>query len=662
MKKQILSFCLIALFFVPLHAQDCTPNIEWQESLGGDTTDEASSIIPTADGGYVVAGYTASNNGDVTDNHGEADFWVAKLASDGGLIWQIALGGIHEEKAHAVIQTSDGGYVIAGAARSNNGDVSGNHGIHDFWVVKLDANGSLVWQSALGGSAIDIAYDIIQTDDGGYAVAGLTYSNDGQVTGNHGQDDYWVVKLDDGGNLDWQKTFGGTGKDEAYSIKQTFDGGYIVAGYAASDDSDVTGNHGLADYWIVKLDATGNLSWQKALGGVKNDVANSIQQTTDGGYIVAGYTASSTGDVSDNHGNTDTWIVKLDTAGTLLWQKALGGGGFDYGNEIIQTVDGGYVTLSSTLSLDGDVTDNHGATDFWATKQDANGNLLWQKTLGGTAVDSAFSIKQTSDNGFIMAGFSNSNDGDVTGNHGFEDFWVVKLTSDVGAVNTYYADVDGDGYGDPTNSIDTTACTPPTGYLTDNTDCNDANAAINPAASEICNGIDDNCNAIIDEGLPNFTFYADGDNDGYGNANSTVNSCVPPVGFVADSTDCDDTNPNVNPGVLEVSNNGMDDNCNGVIDEFGVGIGEIENSSLLTISPNPATDIIILQLYSNSAVNAIISITNILGETIFEKISTLTNGTLYEEISFNKKFSEGMYYVKIRSDQQQWIKPLLVIK
>ncbi|HYV91101.1 MAG TPA: hypothetical protein VE978_04935, partial [Chitinophagales bacterium] len=412
-----LAFCFITFFFVPLHAQDCTPTIEWQKSLGGDTTDQAGSIIPTADGGYILAGYTASNNGDVSGNHGEEDFWVVKLASDGGMIWERALGGIHEEKAHAVIQDADGGYVIAGAARSNNGDVSGNHGIHDFWVVKLDAGGSLLWQSTLGGSASDIAYDIIQTDDGGYAVAGLTYSNDDQVTGNHGQNDYWVVKLDAGGNLDWQKTLGGTGKDEAYSIRQTFDGGYIVAGYTASDDSDVTGNHGLDDYWIVKLDATGNLMWQNALGGLKNDIANSIEQTTDGGYIVAGYTSSNSGDVSDNHGNTDAWIVKLDTAGTLIWQKALGGSSFDYGSEILRTADGGYVTLGSSLSLDGDVTGNHGGLDFWATRQDDNGNVLWQKSLGGSAADSGVSIKQTADYGFIVAGFSNSNDGDVTGNH-----------------------------------------------------------------------------------------------------------------------------------------------------------------------------------------------------------------------------------------------------
>jgi len=729
-----LFFIVITLCFVTLHAQDCVPNIEWQRSLGGDTTDQAGSIAATSDGGYIVGGYTSSNDGDVSGNHGQQDFWVLKLAADNSIIWQVPLGGSHEDIGHAIIQTTDDGYVVAGSTRSDNGNVTGNNGIHDFWVVKLDINGALIWQNSFGGSDNDFAYAVSQTADGGYIVAGSTSSIDGDVTGNQGQYDYWVVKLDADGNLMWQKTLGGTHNDEAYSIKQTTDGGYIVAGYTASTDGDVTGNHGVTDYWIVKLDDSGNLVWQKSLGGPASDLANCVQLTSDGGYIVTGSSSSNSGDVTFNHGFSDNWVVKLDSAGTIIWQKALGGSNQDFGNAIEQTADGGYISIGNTRSNDGQITGWHGGLDVWVTKQDANGDLVWQKSLGGTLDDGGYSIKQTPDHGFIAAGFSTSNDGDVTGNHGFEDFWVVKLTSDVGAVNTYYADMDGDGYGDPNNTIDTTACSPPPGYLTDNTDCNDANAAINPAATEICNGIDDNCNIIIDDGLPVITYYADGDNDTYGNSNSPLTSCVPPVGFVIDSTDCDDTNsaihpgateicnglddncngtaddglpvvtyyidadgdgygnsnimitscaqpggyvtdstdcddnnPNVNPGVLEVSNNGIDDNCNGVTDEFGVGINEIESNSSFSIFPNPANDMIILQLLAessgqtNSVANAIISITNVLGETMFEKTSVITNGILHEEISLNEKFTEGMYLVRISSEQKQWSKSLLVL-
>ncbi|HYV94809.1 MAG TPA: MopE-related protein, partial [Chitinophagales bacterium] len=233
-----------------------------------------------------------------------------------------------------------------------------------------------------------------------------------------------------------------------------------------------------------------------------------------------------------------------------------------------------------------------------------------------------------------------------------------------------YADVDGDGYGDPMNTIDTAACTTPVGYLTDNSDCNDANAAINPAATEICNGLDDNCNAILDEGFPTLDYYADADGDGFGNATSTVNSCVPPIGFVADSTDCDDTNPNVNPGVLEVSNNGIDDNCNGVTDEFGVGIDKIENSSSLIIFPNPAIDQMTLQLQLETPATFDVSLTviNVFGETVFatgsggEKTMACINGTWREEISLDKKFTGGMYFVKLSTERYQWSARVMVIK
>ncbi len=200
-----------------------------------------------------------------------------------------------------------------GGTFSNDGDVSGNHGIVDSWIVKLNSSGDIIWQKCFGGTDDDVAFSIQQTSDGGFIVAGYTSSNDGDVSGNHGGGDYWVVKLDSSGTIQWQKCLGGTDNDEAKSIQQTSDGGYIVAGETWSNDGDVSGNHGNSDYWVVKLNSSGDIEWQKCLGGTVKDIAKTIQQTSDGGFIVAGYTNSNDGDVSGIHGDYyDFWVVKLN--------------------------------------------------------------------------------------------------------------------------------------------------------------------------------------------------------------------------------------------------------------------------------------------------------------------------------------------------------------
>jgi uncharacterized repeat protein (TIGR01451 family) len=401
--------------------------IQWQKCLGGSSNDFGYSIQQTFDGGYVVAGSSNSTNGVASGNHGVEDFWVVKLDAGGNLQWQKCLGGTGTDFANSIQQTSDGGYVVAGCTQSIDGDVSGNHGGYDSWVVKLDAGGNLQWHKCLGGTGTDYAYSIQQTSDGGYVVAGYTFSTDGDVSGNHGVGDFWVVKLDAGGNLQWQKCLGGTGADNAISIQETSDGGYVVAGNTHSIDGDVSGNHGGYDSWVVKLDAGGNLQWQKCLGGTGNDWTHSIQETSDGGYVVAGSTYSTDGDVSGNHGGGDFWVVKLDAGGNLQWQKCLGGTNYDFANSIQQTSDEGYVVAGFSESANGDVSGNHGGYDSWVVKLDAGGNLQWQKCLGGSNEDWARSIQQTSDGGYVVAGWAESTDGDVSGNHGDSDFWVVKL-------------------------------------------------------------------------------------------------------------------------------------------------------------------------------------------------------------------------------------------
>ena len=418
-----------------LHAQ--APYLQAQRSLGGSENEFAFEIHQTSDAGYIVAGQAASNDGNVSGNHGDEDFWVVKLNKNRSMQWQKALGGLGDEKAFSIQQTNDSGYIIAGQASLSSGQVTGNHGMIDIWVVKLDTKGTLRWQRSLGGGNRDFANSIQQTKDGGYIVAGGSFSNDADVTVHHGPNiyaDYWILKLDADGNMQWQRSYGGSKGDIAMSIRQTSDDGYIVAGNSASTDGNVKNVHDsvYGDFWILKLDTQGKIQWQRAFGGSDYEQANSIEQTADGGYIASGWNRSpNDGDVTGNHGDYDFWIVKMNAKGRMQWQKSLGGTEGDIGYSIKQTPDNGYVVAGGTSSNNGDVSGNHGKQDFWLAKINSKGKLLWQKTMGGSEYENAHSIDLTNDGGYIMAGssgFLNVNNGDVTGNHGNYDFWITKLS------------------------------------------------------------------------------------------------------------------------------------------------------------------------------------------------------------------------------------------
>lgn len=423
MKKTLLQILWITGLIITGTAI-AQPAIEWQKTYGGTYDEGAHSIQQTSDGGYIVSGYTGSTDGDVTGHQGAWDYWVIRLDSSGNLIWQKALGGSDIDYARSIQQTADGGFIVAGLTSSNDGDVTGAYYSGDFWLVKLNASGDLQWQKVLGGGSLDFAYSVQQTSDGGYILAGQSSSNNGDVTGNNGASDFWVVKVDATGNLMWQKSLGGSAIDIARSVQQTTDGGYIVAGETYSNNGDVTGHQGAWDYWVVKLDNSGSLIWEKTLGGSDHDYAQSVQQTTDGGYIIAGYSSSTDGDISQNIGNDDFWVVKLDDTGNLLWEKSLGSLEEDRAYSIHQTTDGGYLVGGYTNPNTG----NSG--NYLMIRIDDTGNLLWQKELGGTGTDRADSVKQTMDEGYIISGFSGSTDGDVTGNIGGNDIWIVKLEGD----------------------------------------------------------------------------------------------------------------------------------------------------------------------------------------------------------------------------------------
>ncbi len=422
----------LAIFYIVSIAiiVDGQPSIQWQKSFGGSGNDYANSIIQTNDGGFIIAGTSDSNDGDVTGNNGGRDYWIVKIDNIGVLQWQKTFGGSADDFANYIQQTNDGGYIIAGYSESNDSDVAGNYGHRDFWIVKTDSIGSIVWQKNYGGSDFEIAYSVQETFDGGYIVAGYSNSIDGDLAGtNFNAQNYWLLKLDASGIIQWFHLYGGSATDEALSCQQTFDHGFIISGYTYSQNGHVTGYHGNMDAWIVKADSTGNIQWQKTLGGTSGESASYVRQTADGGFIVACTSSSNDDDVSGNHGESDSWIVKLDSAGIIQWQKALGGSTSDGAYSIQQTSDGGYIVGGYSTSVDGDVSFNHGDYDYWIVKLDVIGNIVWEKSLGGSGIDVANSVLRTNDGGYVIAGSINSNDGDVTVNHGNSDYWIVKLDS-----------------------------------------------------------------------------------------------------------------------------------------------------------------------------------------------------------------------------------------
>jgi Zn-dependent metalloprotease/PKD repeat protein len=367
---------------------NATGTIQWQNTIGGSDTDVLQSIAQTTDGGYILGASSDSNiSGDKTENsQGVNDYWVVKLNATGAIQWQNTIGGSGNDYLYSIAQTTDGGYILGGRSDSNiSGDKTENsQGDSDYWVVKLNATGTIQWQNTIGGSDTDVLQSIAQTTDGGYILGGLSGSNiSGDKTENcQGLYDYWVVKLNATGTIQWQNAIGGSNSDNLESIAQTTDGGYILGGYSDSNiSSDKTENsQGGRDYWIVKLDATGTIQWQNTIGGSSYDYLQSIAQTTDGGYILGGHSDSNiSGDKTENsQGNSDYWVVKLNATGTIQWQNAIGGSNSDYLESIAQTTDGGYILGGrSNSNISGDKTENgQGSQDYWVVKLSAQTSTI----------------------------------------------------------------------------------------------------------------------------------------------------------------------------------------------------------------------------------------------------------------------------------------------
>jgi len=381
---------IFVLIFSGNYVSAQEPVIEWQhvyDSLGPTTFFD---IQKTPDNGFLLAGCQDYDLQFTTSRIAGMYFAPAsvyKIDSTGNLKrYFIAWPGINNY--YSVIPLP-GDKCIGGGY--NYDDFSGGSALVEK-VALTNGAGTPEWSNRYGGSLDDRAYSLQATNDNGLVFAGYTYSTDGNVTGNHGSCDMWIGKCDGLGNLQWQKCVGGTAADTAFSIIQLADGSYVIAGTTTSNNGDVTSNAGNADAWLVKLDVSGNLVWQKTFGGSGNDGFKKLQVANDGGIIAVGYTYSNDGVVSNNHGNADVWVVKCDNNGVLQWQKSYGGSAEDRGNDIKPVAGGGYIINGYTRSADGVIRNNNGQADQWIVKILNNGVIEWTKSIGtangeyGTAI------------------------------------------------------------------------------------------------------------------------------------------------------------------------------------------------------------------------------------------------------------------------------------
>lgn len=414
---------------------ETTGNIESISSFGGTKNESAEAVIKTSDGGYAVVGFTQSMDGNVVDKSDDSyDAWLLKFDANNNLLWNKTYGGSNDEKANDIIQTNDGGFVVIGYTFSNDGDVSSNAGQQDFWIFKTDAQGNIQWEKTFGYAGLDYGLSIIQTNDNGYFLTGVLDVTGSGGEGNtrnsqtlHAGGDYWALKIDEIGNLQWSKYFGGFFSDTPYDAIQTEDNGFLIVGSSDSYDFDVSNNIGSYDFWVVKIDSNGILEWENNYGGSQIDEAHKIIKTNDGNFLIVGDTRSEDIDISNSLGAADVWAIKISPSGQLLEETSYGGESFDVGRDVILDIENGYIICGSSRSGTGQLTQNNGQNDVWVFKTEANGNLKWQTSIGGSNVDYAYGVAQLDNGKIIVVGESSSNDFDLPENKGFTDLIITTL-------------------------------------------------------------------------------------------------------------------------------------------------------------------------------------------------------------------------------------------
>ena len=329
---------------------DAGGNKIWHTLIGGSEQDYATAVRQLSDGSYIGTGYSQSKDGNVTSNHGGRDALLFKLGAAGAIQWVKALGSTANEAARSMVVNADGTFTLAGYRTDATDAITS----FDAWLCKVDQSGNPLWEKTYGGSNADNVFSIATDGNGGYIFTGYSSSTDGDANGNSGGlPDYWIVKIDAMGNKQWHKTYGGSGSDWAHDIVKTTNG-YVIIGMSSSTDGDITGQHGKLDAWVLKIDNNGNKIWQKTFGGSNNDHGQGILSTSDGSLFIGVNSQSADGSFTSSLGYMDAWVVKLDENGNNLGQKELGGSGND---EIFGFAgdNNRYCLFGSTNSSDGDM-------------------------------------------------------------------------------------------------------------------------------------------------------------------------------------------------------------------------------------------------------------------------------------------------------------------
>jgi len=330
---------------------DSNGNELWNKTHGGIWFEDGTSIQQTTDGGYIITGSTSSFGA------GYGDVWLVKTDDKGNELWNRTFGGVGGDEGQSVQLTTDGGYIIGGYTNSFGA------GSDDVWLIRTDLNGKKLWDKTFGGTGLDMGFSAQQTTDGGYIIVGNTSSF------NAGLSDVWLIKTDDKGNELWNRTFGGTGIEKAFSVQQTSDDGYIITGWIYPSGS------GFSDVWLIKTDSNGVETWNRSFGGTDYESGISVEQTNDGGYIIAGTSSSRRVSLDD------VLLIKTDGNGNEIWNRTFGGTGMEYGNSVQQTSDGGYIIVGDTLPILGDSNILLIKTDSQGKSKTTSFNNVWFEWL-----------------------------------------------------------------------------------------------------------------------------------------------------------------------------------------------------------------------------------------------------------------------------------------
>jgi hypothetical protein len=434
MYRYSISLSLCFLLFSSF--SEAQPEIALSKTIGGNGIEFIHDMIADEQGNLIALCLIDSFNQDVACEYkgGGTDIWIVKMDASGNILWQKCVGGSDAEFPYQIIQTQDGGFLFVATTFSNDGDVSFNHGGTDIWLVKTDTLGNIEWDKSIGSSSSESPYDLNQLTDGSFVLAAYSLGSNGDFPAHYGglNDDAWLVFVTNAGELDTTIHFGGTDDDYITEILELGNGDLQLFGTTASVDFDLeeTTPFGFRDAWAIRTNSLGEVKWMKRWGGNFSDAITGAVNLYDGGFLTAGSSSSNLGDYDSNHGESDVWVMRLDSTANVLVNKLLGGSGDDvtgFRRRIHEAGNSIFTIGARTLSWDGDVGLNIGYNDFWFLTIDTNCNLISSKVSGGSNEDLLESSGMINIKVALQAGITYSNDFDIVDFGGEADGWFIKI-------------------------------------------------------------------------------------------------------------------------------------------------------------------------------------------------------------------------------------------